>query len=119
MEYFGTDNLDESALTIDERLTRCYELAAYALTLGTAPSDATLIHGTWQHVIYAPRRIAHAWLELADGRVWEPISGVIYERSEWNLIMQPTDERRYTKTEARNAIMFHRNWGSWHASEFA
>lgn len=118
MEYFGTDEMDESALTVEERLTRCYELSAYALTIGTAPPDATLVHGTWQHVVYAAKRIGHAWLELPDGHIWEPISGQIWKREMWNLILNPVEECRYTKDEARNAVMFHRHWGRWHESEY-
>jgi hypothetical protein len=118
MEYLGTDSIDESALTIDERLTRCYELAAYALTIGTAPDDAILVHGTWQHVVHTDKRIGHAWLELPDGQIWEPIRGVIWYRAAWNMILQPIEERRYTKSEAHNAVMFYRHWGRWHESEY-
>lgn len=118
MEYLGTDQLDESALTIDDRLHRCFELSAYALTLGTAPADAILVHGTWQHVVYADDRIAHAWLELLDGRIWEPIRAKMYDRHYWDTVMRPIEERRYTRSETHNAIMFHRHWGRWHDSEY-
>ena len=119
MEYFGTEEVsDEPARTINERLHRCYELAGYALTLGDAPEDAILVHGTWQHVVFSDKRRGHAWLVLPDDRVWEPIQGKIWNKREWELIVQPVEEVRYTKDEARNVIMFHRHWGRWHDSEY-
>lgn len=119
MEYFGTKSVgDESALTVDERLRRCFELAGYALTIGDAPSDAILIHGTWQHIVHAERRIAHAWLELPDGQIWEPIQGNIWHRRAWIALLQPQEERRYTRAEARRLVALHHHWGRWHESEY-
>lgn len=108
--YFGSETIeDEPAGTTAERAGRCYELTAYALLFGSAPLGTVLVHGTVQG--NGPR-IGHAWLELPDGSVWEPMYHLIYLN--WTEYASAVEERRYTSTEARRLIMSSGHWGCWH-----
>lgn len=109
---------DEPSLLHEDRRHRCYELAGYALLFGSAPADAKLVHGTVGRTESADAdRIGHAWLLLADGRVWEPTSARIYP-SEWLAWAGARTERIYTRREAQLAVIRHEHYGRWHESRY-
>lgn len=114
IEYYGTQIVGhQKAETVEQRYGRCYELAGYALALGTASRDAILIHGT-MHGIRAPRRIEHAWLLIRDGdAVWEPIRGGIWPSLGWDAIARPQITKIYTQHQLRQMIAKFGNWGPW------
>lgn len=107
---------DEEARTLDQRLGRCYELAAFALALGSAPRDAHLVHGS-VHALPAPVRIKHAWLELPDGHVWEPARAHVWHGTSWWTYARPVIDVRYTVAEARRRIIDAGHWGPWETSD--
>lgn len=108
-ELYGTEHL---GTTVDDRLGKCYEIAGYALMIGDAPSDAKLVHGSMHHV-RAPRRIGHAWLELADGRIWEPIGGTFYDPLLWEYLVRGIVSHTYDQSTARARAFETRIWGPW------
>jgi hypothetical protein len=113
----GTEDLDETALTFDQRVGRCYELAGYAVVMGSMPSGI-LVHGSW-HGPGAPRRIGHAWVEFeVDDRilVWEPITARFYLKDEFTRWTLCEAEVRYTRKKALRKIAKSEHWGRWHDS---
>lgn len=121
-DLMGTEDASqESARTFDERLTRCYELAGYALVLGRAGKEGgwTLVHGSIFRPGVSKERIGHAWLEHVDGRVWEPISAMIFPTRElWLAYAGAEEERRYSKKTASKRVVERGDWGRWHSSRY-
>lgn len=114
-EFFGTENVDGQSKTFDQRISRCYELAVWALVMGTAPKGAKLVHGTI-HGPFARRRIGHGWLRLPGGKVWEPITAKVYNEAQWVEYAAAKVERVYPKTQARMQLVLTENFGRWHKS---
>lgn len=92
-ETFGTGR-------IRNRYKRCHEIAAKALVSGTAPADAILTQG-----IEAGRE--HSWLELPDGRVWDPVT------CEFGTLHPQSVAARFTRTEAVERMVETGYWGWW------
>lgn len=112
--YYGTSVVgDDAACTFEQRLGRCYQLAAYALALGTAPEDATLVHGAVKSLVPGTQTIDHAWLELADGTVWEPITRKFWHAQVWSDFARPRRTRRYSQMDVLDCILEHGHWGPW------
>ena len=111
LDLYGTGDVDGGAIG-DQRRGRCYELACYALTLGSAPHDAVLVHGSIDGGT-ALGRIGHAWLRLADGRVWEPTQARVYG-PEWLEWADARDEAEYDLHDARRRTLTSGHYGPWH-----
>jgi hypothetical protein len=58
-----------------QRLGRCYELSG---TIALHNPHVMLVHGSIQGFNFP--RIAHAWVELPDGSVWEPVTNKVWHR---------------------------------------
>lgn len=115
IEFYDTHNANgQPALTWDQRKHRCYQLAAWALVWGTAPSESFLVHGTI-HGPGAPARIAHAWLALPGGGIWEPTRHRTYvlEASfvHWTAARE---EARYNLVQAGRLLHARQHFGPWH-----
>jgi hypothetical protein len=111
----GTESAnDEPSRTFQERRSRCFELAAYALGFGDAPHNAMLVHGS----VFNPKhsklgRISHAWLSLPGGLVWEPVTTLLYTTQAWGSWANPESEFVYTRRETQRMIMVHMHYGPW------
>jgi hypothetical protein len=121
--YFGTDFLnreDEPAYDYSTRKSRCYELACQALVWGTAPKDSFLIHGSMDgHLPDGIGRIGHAWLELPNGKIWEPIMGDLFESwTDWQIWADAQTERRYTLARVQRYITATRTFGPWQPTKY-
>ena len=105
-----------------ERLTRCYELASLGMVPweGMAehleseglPTPDRLVHGSW-HGPEAPKRIKHAWVMLDDGRVWEPITSLIYDRDKFYSYTRAQDDRLYSRAGALRRMNESQHHGPW------
>lgn len=105
-----------------DRLSRCYELAAKAFYLrdieerwdrdAHLPDPRLLVHGSW-HGPGATERIDHAWVELSDGRVWEPITAGIYTRSTFYNYTRAQSRIVYTEDRAKRLMLQHEHFGPW------
>lgn len=112
--YYGTENANgDSAHTFNERIGRCFELAAYALVFGSAPAEAQLIHGSMKGPHDSDKRIGHAWLRLPGGQVWEPIMHLVYQARAWELFAQPQVQYNYSRAEVRRMLFLHEHYGPW------
>lgn len=119
LDLYGSADVigDEFPALGDRRRGRCYELAAYALAFGSAPADATLVHGSIDGGTDLGR-FGHAWLVLADGRVWEPLNAAVYG-PEWIPWAEAQAEASYTRAETRDMLFLYSHFGPWHdESEF-
>lgn len=116
-DLFGSENAsNEAAVTFEQRLTRCYELAFSGLMMG-APEGSFLVHGS-MHGPDAPQRIGHAWLLLPGGLIWEPITALVQDRDEWYAYARAREERTYSKLQAARASVTHGDYGRWHESRY-
>lgn len=116
--YLGTERAnDEPSVGFGQRIQRCFELAGYAIVFGDAPEGSRLVHGSW-HGPKAERRIRHAWLELPDGLIWEPIRAVIHQADEFRSWARMWDEVSYTKSQAQNACQAFGHYGPWTESRY-
>lgn len=111
-EFYGTEEVGgESARTSEERAGRCYSLAGYALAMGTAPDDAILVHGSIEG--FGNPRIGHAWLQIAEDTIWEPMQARLWPMLAWSAIASPVVDEAYTQDEVRRMIEFSGTWGPW------
>lgn len=116
--FMGTEWANgERAHTFDERVRRCYEIAGYAIAFGSAGDSARLVHGSW-HGPNADQRIGHAWVELPNGLLWEPIHAAIFDAEAMKAYARMWDERTYDKSTARKMIQSHQDYGRWHESRY-
>lgn len=105
----------------EDRLTRCYELAARAFhwhpnaawAHHNVPAPAALIHGSW-HWHDAPKRIDHAWVLLEDSRIWEPITQMICDPEKFSASTRSEVGYLYDDVAARRNLMRFAHWGPWH-----
>ena len=98
------------------RRGRCYELAAYALALGSAPADAVLVHGSIDGGSELGR-FGHAWLRLESGAIWEPSEAILFPAG-WEEWADARVEIEYDRTETRELLATYGHFGPWHdASE--
>lgn len=113
IDLFGSADIPGEPPAIGElRRGRCYELAAFALAYGSAPADAVLIHGSIDGGSELGR-FGHAWLQLADGRIWEPRDATIYPAS-WLHWADARTEVEYTRAEVHDMLVVYFNYGPWH-----
>lgn len=122
-DYTGT------RLPFDERLGNCYELAATAfmdyyfnhagvdkalvMEARGVPVPTTLVHGTWSSPETREHPIAHAWVVLSDGRIWEPISALIFDAEKFYSFCEPHDMETYAEHEVRVNMLKHGHYGRW------
>lgn len=95
---------------IAARLGQCYVLAGRAVAFG--PYEVgTLVHGSIEG--YGNPRIAHAWVELPDGSVWEPISDTEYPQIVFRALFHPGPGPRYAREAVLKHIAGSAHWGPW------
>lgn len=116
-EWFGTDVIEGETLTVFERrLSRCYELAAVAFV--STSDSALLIHGSMHGPHEDNQRIAHAWLQLNEKLLWEPITACVYDAVEYSQYARLWEERRYDIHVAARLIQSSNHLGPWHESRY-
>ena len=91
-----------------DRLTKCYQLAgAFSL----ANRTTRLVHGTIQGMGHP--RIAHAWVILPGGSVWEPITAATYTPEVFSGFFHAEEHHNYRNHDMRELAMFAKHWGPW------
>lgn len=115
----GHDPRDPNAfLPFEDRLGHCYELAGKYLTAEAhAGREGALVHGTIQGVNFgfpdAPV-LEHAWVETADGGVFEPTSGRWWPYVSLFMDLHNAVVRvRYTAEEAASNMLLRSHYGPW------
>jgi hypothetical protein len=92
----------------DKRLGRCYELAGRRVL---DDPTAILVHGTVQRDPYPPN--PHAWVILANGNVWEPITEWELPPAAFTAIFNAEFTNRYSNQEARAQMVATELFGPW------
>lgn len=88
-----------------DRLGDCYTLAWKYVT---ECDEGWLIHG-WVYAGTPRHWIYHAWVELPNDLIYEPIADCLYRKEGFIKAYQADEDRRYTIKEARElAIKFER-----------
>lgn len=92
-----------------ERVGKCY----YLTTMGVAGWDVpgVVVHGTIEGFGFPPN--PHAWIELADGCVFDPVAMELMTAAEWIDFATPTEWVRYTPDEVRANVELHGHTGPW------
>lgn len=91
-----------------QRLGRCYELSGL---VALHNPDFTLVHGSIQGLKFP--RIAHAWVELPDGSVWEPVSNKVWNRSIFDGFYRAQVTVKYDHRSMCERCARHEHWGPW------
>lgn len=109
---------------MEDRLTRCYELAAkaffdlssaaYWIEEGNLPTPVALVHGVWSSPATRDKPIPHAWVTLSDGQVWEPITGALCDSAKFYAYTQGDQIMIYDSVQARRNMLRHQHFGPWH-----
>ena len=94
------------------RLGRCYELAGkYVMDAHMRGEECALVHGSIQGLGFP--RIKHAWVELPDGQVHDPVADTTMALDEHRAFYSAEVDCRYTYEDmARNACRS-QHWGPW------
>jgi hypothetical protein len=74
----------------------------------------TLIHGRISQINHDDYLIGHAWIELYDGRVYDPVLNKYMPSDEYAKLRRSVIERRYTKSEAMRISAMAGHYGPWH-----
>jgi hypothetical protein len=93
---------------------QCFHRAAnYVLYfVGTNPSDSDeclLVHG----YIYPPPRLAHAWVELSGGIVFDGTTQRFYDQAGYYRFLNAQNVYAYTKMQAVRLGLEHGHSGPW------
>jgi hypothetical protein len=94
---------------VPENLGRCYELAGKHVI--AAGEGAHLIHGTIQ--AYGEPPLDHAWIERADGSVWEPATATTYPGEAFAALFNPVVHEAYSVSEAARKMVVTMHFGPW------
>ena len=96
---------------VRKRLGRCYELAFRIMFEEPGAEKFALVHG---HVSTLRGVIGHAWIEIGDGRVYDPVLDRYVPAEDYIAGLSAVIERRYTKLEAAKIAVHARYYGPWH-----
>jgi hypothetical protein len=96
-----------------KRQGRCFELAGIAMMEEPGAEKFTLVHG----IIHG--WIAHAWITLPDGRVYDPCAHAYFSASDYAEKYEAVPEVTYTQKEMFEAMSHARYWGAWHQTRGA
>jgi len=97
---------------IKRRQGRCYELAYRAMLYEPGAEQFSLFRAA--QLPGAGEMIApHAWVELDDDRVYDPVRDKYYTADEYAERYLAVAERRYSRVEAMRMAV-HGRYGPWH-----
>lgn len=97
---------------IRKRQGRCYELAGRVMLNEDGSEAFALVHGT-ANSGFAEQRIGHAWIELPDGVIYEPIFNEYMTGAEFNSRAKPSECQRYTRMQTAKLLVHAGHWGPW------
>lgn len=99
-----------------DRVGHCLE---FSMQYVLANDGCTLVHGSIFHPVHSEQRIGHAWVEGADGSVFDPTLGARFLPGTFELFANPIVDRRYTKEQATILMLTHDHHGIWYPLEEA
>lgn len=107
-QYTEDYHNSDKDIPFKKRLGRCYELAGrFAMNNeGTA-----LVHGSIEG--FGNPRIGHAWVELENGKIWEPATGQEWDGDAFAGFFNPKLDEYYEHEELLKQVLRQKNWGPW------
>lgn len=93
---------------ISARLGDCYMNAGSVLL---DEDTSTLVHGIIRNKKHGD--VAHAWVELDDGYIYEPTTDAVYHPEDFASIHRPIPLARYEGEQARVTMVTYSHWGPW------
>lgn len=121
-DFLGTTRANgEPSIRFEDRITRCNELANFALLFGDAPDHCRLIHGSMHGPFDGNERMRHAWLLLRTEHAelaWEPTTSLWHIKEEWYAYARVWEEREYVKRQAQTLMNRTGHYGPWHESRY-
>jgi hypothetical protein len=105
--------------TFDERLTRCYELSWKTISKISGGGEGhQLVHGSIHGPGSSAGRIPHAWVELADGTVFDPVLDLWFSPDEWERGFSAEAAVKYDFDEVGRQSAASMNMGPWHDAPY-
>lgn len=92
-----------------ERLGRCYELSGRHVL--NAYDGSVLVHGSIQGA--GNPRIGHAWVQLRDGAVFDPVAGQEFPEEIYALVFSARAEQVYDLEGVAVETARSGHWGPW------
>ena len=105
-EDYHNPNEDEP---FKKRLSRCYELAG---RFASHNEGCKLVHGSIQGGNHP--RIKHAWVELPNGDIWEPIGNQPWSKDAFERLYNAIPEKEFDTERTNVNILRNKHWGPWH-----
>ena len=106
------------------RKGKCYLLAGqYVMD----HRDSVLVHGVASFMTVVDMPFDHAWVELVNGKIWEPITRMTMTAKQWESIGRPVywakeydswagQPMKYDWDALRERILTEETWGPWFPS---
>lgn len=115
------DYAHEGSAELEERLGRCYELAAKALFPNYSDLDPAaptrtpvgILHGRWRGPGNT-HTIDHAVVQMSDGTIWEPITRAVCNSSQFCGYTRWQTTKSWTASEAQRQMVKTQHFGPWH-----
>ena len=102
---------------------RSFELAGRAMLSDEPGVDGfVLVHGLAAHLVsdrpkggcaISRKVMLTAWIELADGRIYDPVTHEYAAIEAWRRQHRPQEMARYTRQEAAKQMRETRHYGPW------
>ena len=110
----------ESLKQVRNRRGRCYELTWRAMLEEEGSEAFVLVHGTLAASLLGLwDAYGHAWIELPDGRVYDPTLNEYAPKAEYYDWYKPSDCQRYSRTQAMELAAHVGHYGPWTEEEMA
>ncbi len=101
---------------VRKREGRSYELAMKIMLNESDAKRFTLVHGTIvSQLLEPPLCFDHAWIELDDGRIFDPVANCYERADKWHA--NTIAKHRYTHLEVRRMVAATGNVGPWTDAE--
>jgi hypothetical protein len=107
----------QSVARVRRRQGRCLELAWKVIAWESGGKRWFLIHGGIAQHPLSENIIGHAWIELDDGRVYDPVLDKFMTKDAYMIHRRAVIERCYSLDEALRLVVEARHYGPWHQRE--
>ena len=116
--HYASSIAMQSLRRVRKRQGRCFELAFKIMFEEPGAERFTLIHGgvCFQHPP-SENMVAHAWVELGDGRIFDPVLNEYMSRSAYTATRHAVIERQYNRLQAIELMSKTGHTGPWHTTE--
>ncbi len=94
--------------SLRSRLGQCYVLSGRYVS---SHPGSTLVHGSIEGM--GNPRIGHAWVELEDGQIFDPIVNQTFDPYVYNAFFKAIIDNKYTFSDTLKITVSTGHWGPW------